>query len=452
MNYSAFQFCSRTSQRFNAGIILASLRFRIRKKSTDVLFCLLKLAGTARFRLFACFQVRAVVMSLSSDVASNWLTMAITELDIGGAEQAFVKIAIGLKSRGWNVNVISLRVAGALAEPLLQSGISVEALNCGGASDFRAIGRMTRAMQKNPPSVLLTFLHQANIVGRLAAKRAGVKTVVCGVRVADRRWSVRAPEAITKHLATHYVAASRSVASVHRDLCGIAPRRITTIYNGVDVDAIDAAVASPRPELRCNNDDQIILCVGRLSPQKSPLDVIEAFDKLRQLDRIGHQHRKLVFVGDGPLKPAMDVLIRKLQLQENVHLLGWRPDVASIMKSATVLVLASKWEGLPNVILEAQAAGLPVVASAVDGCKEIIEDGKTGRLFPPADTPQLAVVLLELLGSQDIPNSATSESLVRLADNARKFAAGFSWEKCVDQYDRLFRALQSSQSESTSLS
>lgn len=370
--------------------------------------------------------------------------MAITELDVGGAERAFVQIAIGLKTRGWDVNVISVRDAGAMAEPLRQAGISVETLHCGGPADIRAIGRMKDALLKNPPSVLLTFLHQANIVGRLAAKRAGVKTVVCGVRVADRRWSVRIPEAITKHLATHYVAVSRSVAKTHRRLCGIAPRRITTIYNGVDLDAIDAAVALPRPELRCSADDQVILCVGRLTHQKSPLYVVEAFSTLRELDPIGHVHRRLVFVGDGPLKPALQTLIRKLQLQEHVSLLGWRSDVASVMKSSTVLVVASKWEGLPNVILEAQAAGLPVVASAVDGCREVIEDGMTGKLFPAGNTAALVSVLRELLGTGNGSNTAAEKLRSRLSSSAREFVESrFSWEKCVTEYDKLFRNLQS---------
>ena len=74
--------------------------------------------------------------------------------------------------------------------------------------------------------MLLTFLHQANIVGRLAAIRAGVKAVVCGVRVADRRWSARIPEWLTKQYVTHYVAVSRSVAQIHRDVCGLAPERV----------------------------------------------------------------------------------------------------------------------------------------------------------------------------------------------------------------------------------
>lgn len=372
--------------------------------------------------------------------------MAITELDVGGAERAFVQIAIGLKSRGWDVNVISLRDAGVLAEPLRPAGISVEALHCGGPVDFRAIGRLKHALLKNPPAVLLTFLHQANIVGRLAAKRANVKNVICGVRVADRRWSVRIPEMLTKHLVTHYVAVSKSVAKIHCDICSIASLNMTSIYNGVDLIAIDAAVAVPRREINCNDNDQVILCVGRLTQQKSPLDVVEAFDKLRQRDPTGHQHRKLVFVGDGPLKPSLLASIQKRQLERHVHILGWRSDVASVMKAATMLVVASKWEGLPNVVLEAQAARLPVIASAVDGCQEIIQDGITGRLFPAGNTEALASVLRELLGSGDGSSAAAEQTRSRIGASAREFVESrFSWEKCVEEYHELLRTLQSGQ-------
>lgn len=372
--------------------------------------------------------------------------MAINELDVGGAERACVQIAIGLKARGWDVNVLSLRDAGPLAEPLRLAGISVEAFNCRSVVDLRAVIHMKRALQKDPPSVLLTFLHQANMVGRLAAKLAGVKTVVCSVRVADRRWAIRIPEAMTTGLVTHYVAVCRSVAKVHQHLCGITPRRMSTISNGVDLKGIDTAVAVPRSQLNCNDDDQVILCVGRLSPQKAPLDIVEAFDELRTLDPAGHARRKLVFVGDGPLKAALENKIQQKQLRDHVHLLGCRPDVASVMKSATVLVLASKWEGLPNVILESQAAGLPVVASAVDGCKEVIDDGETGRLFPCGDTQRLAMILRELLCAQTDHSGIPQESLQHLAVTARRFVeAGFSWEKCVSEYDTLLRNLQSAE-------
>lgn len=435
-------FRSRILRRFGVDRVLVLDSLRIRKKSTETRICLLKMVDLDATRIFRA----EFVVKHPPDPVAHRLTMAITELDVGGAERAFVRIAIGLKSLGWSVRVISLRNAGPLAESLLQAGISVEALECGGAADVRAIHRMKLALLQHPPAVLLTFLHQANIVGRLAAKRAGVKTVVCGVRVADRRWSARIPEWLTKRHVTHYVAVSRSVAQIHEELCGIAPERVQTIYNGVDLKNMDAAVAVSRSELQCNDDDQVILSVGRLSPQKAPLNVVEAFDELRRLDPVGHAHRKLVFVGDGPLQPVVEKLIRKKRLEDHVRLLGWRSDVASIMKAATVLVLASKWEGLPNVILESQAAGLPVVASAVDGCLEVIEDGQTGRLFPPGDTQRLAQILQELLGSKNGSVDPQRATQARLATNARSFAARFSWEKCVAEYDTLLRKLQSAES------
>ena len=110
------------------------------------------------------------------------------------------------------------------------------------------------------------------------------------------------------------------------------------------------------------------------------------------------------------------------------------------------IVLASNWEGLPNVILESQAAGLPVVASAVDGCLEVIDEGQTGRLFPPGDTQRLAHILWELLVTNNGDIDAQRETLSRLAANARVFAARFSWEKCVAEYDALLQKLQSAES------
>ncbi|MCA9008333.1 MAG: glycosyltransferase [Planctomycetaceae bacterium] len=388
-------------------------------------------------------------MTLSSGSVSNQLTMVITELDVGGAERAFVRIAIGLKSLGWNVRVISLWDAGQMADPLRQAGIAVEALGCHGAYDIRAVGRLQRALQANPPAALLTFLHQANIAGRIAAKRVGIRTVVCGVRVADRRLSVRWPELLTKKYVTHYVAVSHAVAKAHQELCHIDPRHFSVIYNGVDHEEIEAAPVTPRHELNCTDDDQVILCVGRLSPQKAPLDVVEAIDELRKLAPESYARRKLVFVGSGPLLSALRTLIADRKLENHVHLIGWRADVVSVMKSATLLVLASRWEGLPNVILEAQTAGLPVVAAAVDGCREVIEDGQTGRLFPPGNKQRLAEILQELLEEKRLLNHAAPKSLEALAIKGRAFASRFSWEKCIAEYDVLLRNLQSAESDAS---
>ena len=356
--------------------------------------------------------------------------MVITELDFGGAERAFVRIAIGLKQRGWDVRVISLRDAGTLSKDLRAAGIEVTALACGGFLDFRAVRRMRNTLRQQRPEVLLTFLHQANIVGRIAGRLAKVPRIVSSVRVADRRWSIGITERLTSCCVDHYAAVSQSVADVHAKLCGLGQGRFSVIRNGVDINAIHAIPAIDRTKLGCNEKDFIILSVGRLTEQKAPIDVLSAVRGM-VTDQPENRHRvKLVYIGDGPLKSKLEQCITINGMQELVRLMGHRSDVISIMKAANVLVLASRWEGLPNVILEAQATGLPVIASAVDGVQELIIDRQTGRLFLAGDVQQLAVILTEHF---QLPDSV----LGTIAAAREQVSRQFRWEDCIDRFEQL---------------
>lgn len=365
---------------------------------------------------------------------SRRLTMAITELDVGGAEKAFVRIAIGLKNLGWQVSVISLRNAGPLATLLETENIEVTALEAGGLPDIRAVFRLRRELRRKPADILLTFLHQANLAGRIAGRFAGVSRIVCGIRVADRRLVVTLPERITKGLVDRYVAVSHSVARLHQELCHIDEMRMVAIPNGVDVDAIDAAVPAIRSEMGCTPEDRVVLCVGRLSAQKAPLDAFDAFRRMTEQFPVLRPNARLLYIGEGELRTDLQRRVDELGLQNAVLLPGWRPDVWRLMKSANALLLASHWEGLPNVVLEAQAAGLPVVATAVDGTQELIQDRLTGRLAPPGDTTAMATALGEIL----LNNEEASE----LARNARRqVSEHYRWNDCVEQFDQVLRSL-----------
>ena len=373
-------------------------------------------------------------MSLSPPAQSRRLTMVITELDVGGAEKAFVRVAIGLQNLGWDVRVVSLRDAGPLATLLEAANIEVSALQAGGLLDVRAIWRLRRELLCRPADVLLTFLHQANLVGRIAGRLAGVRRIVCGIRVADRRLVVRLPERLTKDMVDRYVAVSQSVGDLHRNICQIAPDRMMTILNGVDLEAIDAAVPATRREMGCEPDDQVILCVGRLSRQKAPLDALAAFHLMLSSFPELKLRARLLFIGEGELRPELQRRVDELGLHHSVQLPGWRPDVWRLMKSANALVLASHWEGLPNVIMEAQAAGLPVVATAVDGSHELIRDQLTGRLVPRGDINAMANALGETL-----QNTLAASQLSR---NARSHVAEHRrWGTCIEQYNELLTAL-----------
>lgn len=360
--------------------------------------------------------------------------MVITELDIGGAERAFVQVALGLSQRGWRVSVVSLRDAGPLAAPLRQAGLSVTALECGGSAIVRAIVRLRRLLKKDRPEVVLSFLHHSNLASRLAARGLGIPAVVSGVRVADRRFLVAATERLTRCCVDHYIAVSPSVAETHAKLCGIDAAKMSTIPNGVDVETISQVTAADRMSLGLKPDDFVILCAGRLSEQKSPMDVLKAVSSLVRSHQNSARSVKLLYVGDGPLRPALKSEVQRQNLSSVVTLTGWRPDLTAIMKAADVLVLASAWEGAPNVILEAQAAGLPVVASSVDGCRELIEEGVTGQLFSHGDV----VKLTELL-EQHLKDSGSARIRAEAAQESVRTSS--AWNSVVDAYNHRLRTL-----------
>lgn len=355
--------------------------------------------------------------------------MVITELDIGGAEKAFARVAIGLKARGWDVYVVSVRDAGPVALDLRQAGIEVAALNCRGVLDLRAIWRMKSHLQHVAPSIVLSFLHQANLVSRLAARLAGVGKTVSGIRVADRRWLVTFPDRMTSGLVSKYVAVSQTVAKVHAECCRLAEHPIV-IPNGVDIDAITAASVADRSVMGCDANDVIILSVGRLSIQKAPLAALTGFQRLlSQTPPDLAKRLRLVFVGDGPMRGELQQEVSKRKLDAHVRLIGWRADVWSLMKASDVLLLASSWEGLPNVIMEAQAARLAVVASNIDGNSELIQHGQTGRLFEVGNTNELTQQLLDTITHTDQTRTMTNAAF--------QFIQSWTWDEAIQKYDQL---------------
>ena len=148
------------------------------------------------------------------------------------------------------------------------------------------------------------------------------------------------------------------------------------------------------------------------------------------------QKTKLTFVGDGPLRQTMMQLINSLQLAENVTILGHRNDVVELMQRATLLVLPSRWEGMPNVVLEAMANNLPVIATAVDGTLDLVQHERTGWLVEPQQPQQLATAIAEALTGP--------EKRRQIARNAQNLVAmNYDWNSIVKRYDGLLRSLVS---------
>ncbi|MCS6861161.1 MAG: glycosyltransferase, partial [Abditibacteriales bacterium] len=197
---------------------------------------------------------------------------------------------------------------------------------------------------------------------------------------------------------------------------GIPPERITVIYNGVDLDRFETCArrrvgvgdhdASGEGECRPSLPESSttasratfhVGCVGTLRPVKGHRYLIEAIAAVRE--KVPHVHLSLV--GDGPARGELDDLRQRLGLNGCVSLLGMRDDVDALLKQFDVFVLPSLSEGISNALLEAMAAGLPVVATDVGGNPEVVQHGVTGLLVPPQDSRALAEALWQLLTDAD---------------------------------------------------
>jgi glycosyltransferase involved in cell wall biosynthesis len=357
------------------------------------------------------------------------IALVITDLDVGGAERALVALATGLDRGRWLPKVVALSGEGALATPLREAGIAVECLNVSRSRPVRAIRSLASSLRRLRPRLVQSFLFHANVASKLASLMAGRPWVVGGLRVAERqrRWHL-ALDRLTSRLSTGSVCVSEGVRRFSSEVGRLDPDRLVVIPNGVDPAHFDHALAVDRGSIGVPPDAFLTLYVGRLDPQKGLGVLLEAAPKIAK----GRPDWHLVLVGDGPEREALHrISADDPALRERVHWLGRRDDVPGLLKAAYLVVLPSLWEGMPNVVLEAMAARLPVVGTAVEGTEDLVIPGQTGWLVPPGDAGALAGALLEA--------ASDPERLRRLGEAARdRVEAEFTPSKVVEAYERLW--------------
>lgn len=354
----------------------------------------------------------------------------ITELDDGGAERALARIATGLDRRCWDPFVICLAPEGPLAEPLRGAGIETVCLNLSGARHFWKVPRLLGCLRAQRPRLLQTFLYHANILGRCCAAAAGVEVVVSGVRVAERRSRFRLQvDRWTRRLVDCHVCVSHAVAEFSIEH-GLDRRRVRVIPNGVDYERFAQATPVDLSSEGVPAEARVAVFVGRLDPQKAPEQWLRAFAELAE--RFPDLHT--VLVGDGPLRSALQAQAAAAGLQTRVHFLGRRNDVPGLLRRADCFVLTSRWEGMPNVLLEAMAAGRPCVATAVEGVTELLRPRETGWLVPCGDPQALAAAVSDVLRAP-----AEAHCVAQSAQNLVR--EHFTWQHVLEAYDTLYREL-----------
>lgn len=365
-----------------------------------------------------------------SGLAPRPIAFCITELDPGGAERAMARLVRSLDRDHWSPHVFCLGPDTPLAEEIRAAGVPVTCLDVRRRFDVGVVWRLKRALQQFRPALVQSFLFHANIVSRLAAPLAGVPLVVSGIRVADREhpWHV-ALERATRGLATHHVCVSEGVARFARERMRIPSERLTVIPNAIDVDALQAPPLD-FSALGIPAGARVLVNVGRLAPQKGQDALLVALGKL--VPSFPDLH--LVIAGEGPLESALRQQARQLQIEDRVHLIGRSGEVPSLLRGAAAFILTSRWEGMPNVVLEAMAVGCPVVSTEAEGIPELLGDDEFGLRVPIDSVPDLVSAIARVLNDRD----AAEDRARRGAEHLRQ---QFSVAAITARYERLYASL-----------
>lgn len=333
----------------------------------------------------------------------------VIEATIGGTRRHVVDACSGLRRRGVRVTL----VASALREPrvredldlLAREGVDVRELPMVRAirphKDLAHVLALRRILNELRPDVVHTHSSKAGAIGRLASWSSGV-----GARVHTPHtfaflfgamfssFSRSLFRTIEKELARktdRFIAVSADEATTFAGADFIPTSKVRVVPNGIDPAPFEDAQAIERAQLGIPQHAPLALVVGLLNVAKGQDLALRAL----ATPELANVH--LAFAGTGEMETALRSLARELGVEARVHFLGWRDDVPRLLASCDALLLPSRWEGMPYIVLEAMAAARPVVATPVDGARALLEAGTAGRLCRSAAASDLAPALAEVL-------------------------------------------------------
>jgi glycosyltransferase involved in cell wall biosynthesis len=380
----------------------------------------------------------------------------ITRLDRGGSAQNTLLTCLGLNGKYELVLVHGLSLESQMTDWEKQSvdrqikraeegGVKLTAIpslvrSIDPVQDLRAFFSLWRLIVKEKPAIIHTHTSKAGLLGRLAAKMAGVPMIVHTPHghvfyghfgpLTSRFFVII--EKLTASIMDRMVALTEAEGNDYNTFLVCNPDKMVTIHSGVDIARYAAArvdIEEKKTSIGLDPEGLVVGTVGWLLPIKGPVYLLKAMARIwdRRPD-IG-----LVFVGKGELEESLMAEAFRRGVSDKVKFLGWRDDIPEIMQILDVFVLPSLNEGMGRVLVEAMAAGKPIVASDTGGIPDLIIDGYNGLLVPPRDSSRLTEAITMLL----------EDTLRReeMGKNGKLLAQGYSVESMVNKIDTLYQTL-----------
>ncbi len=357
------------------------------------------------------------------------------DLKVGGMENVVAAIARGLDREKYDLEVWCVARGGEIADELEKEGITVRILNISTYHNPLNILKLVFLLRKAGIDMIQTHGYFSSVIGRIAAKIAGVKIIINHVHSTYFEYRKR-HVLMEKFLSTFtdkIISCSKAVEGFIREHEKIDPLKTVVIYNGVDTDRFFNVgdISEEKEQLKIKPDDSIIGIVASLTPNKGHKYLFSAAARLLPL----FPKTKLLIIGNGYFKEELQKEARKLGITPQVIFAGARRDIPEVLSMMDIFVLTScEREGLGISVIEAMAAGKPVIANSIGGIPEVVKHGVNGILVPPKDPKALSEAIIALLKDKQMAKQMGKEG-----QNISK--QRFSSEIMLEEIEKLYNTL-----------
>lgn len=349
------------------------------------------------------------------------ISIVISSMNGGGAEKVTANLVNGFVNKGYHIDLVLVKKEGVFLGLIPPE---VKIVDLASRRIVAAVFPLIKYLKSNNPDAIISIDSDLNVITAVAWRLANCTApLVWTVHVnLSRAWSLlpfykrlilKSLTIITCGIPKAIIAVSNGVASDFQKYIGKSQEKVLTIYNPV----VSSVALQPKEKFQGNHNPLQLLAVGRLFPQKNYPLLLNALKIASQ-----SRHVILTILGEGPHLPEIEKLIEELQLSKIVNMHGFSATPLKFMEQADALILSSNFEGLPTVLIEAMSMGTPVISTdCPSGPREILQDGRWGRLVPQNDEKALSQAIIDLYDNGGIDGRARAEDFL-ISNSTEKYS------------------------------